>query len=272
MSKASTIRVLIAVQDPVAAAGLHTILSGPDDIVCLALPDSLDDVRDLVAANAPDVLVLDVELRRRDPRLLRDLVSTHPGTRILVYVNHSPMDCALRHMLELGGRARLSPDALARLDDCCLTSLRQRAHGCLGTGVDGDAVIHGVRTVHAGEVAAVPWLASLARMSQEPVGKTRGSSPISVRELEVMTLLAEGLSNKEIGERLGIREQTVKNHVTRTMGKLGVRNRLEVGLLSARHNLKLTDGGGIPREPPGDAEASPGPRRPLGRAGDRRMR
>ncbi|HSG09896.1 MAG TPA: response regulator transcription factor [Longimicrobiales bacterium] len=246
MPQAADIRVLIAVEDPVAAAGLHAILSLPGQIECLDLPRALDDLRGLVAADPPDVLLMDVELRRRDPQLIPDLVGTFSGLRILVYVNHSPEDCALRHMLELGGRARLSPGAVARLDDCCLMSLRQRAHGCLGTGVEAEVVVHSVRALHAGEVVAAPWLTSLARMIRHPGGGAKAVPPISVRELEIMTLLAQGLSNKQIAERLGLRQQTVKNHVTRTMEKLGVQNRLEVGLLAARHNLRLADEGAVP--------------------------
>lgn len=239
MPQASVVRILVAVKDPVAAIGLRTILSIPGEMDCLPVPDVLDDVRGLVAQDPPDVLLLDVDLRRRDATLLPHLVDTYPDLRILVYVDHSPEDCALRHMLELGGRARLSSEALARLDDCCLTSLRQRAHGCLGTGGEAEMIVQSVRSVHAGEVVAAPWLASLARMIHSPGGKGRAGPPISVRELEIMTFLAEGLSNRQIAERMGIREQTVKNHVTRTMEKLGVNNRLEVGLLAARHHLKL---------------------------------
>ena len=239
MPQASAVRVLIAIKDPVAAVGLHTILSRPGEMECLPLPAELTDIRGLVAQAVPDVLLLDVALRRQDSALLADLVDTFPALRILVYVDHSPEDCALRHMLELGGRARLSSEALTRLDDCCLRSLRQRAHGCLGSGVEADSIVQAVRSVHAGEVVAAPWLASLARTIHTPSGRSRSTAAISVRELEVMTLLAEGLSNRQIAERLGIQEQTVKNHVTRTMEKLGVNNRLEVGLLAARHHLKL---------------------------------
>jgi DNA-binding NarL/FixJ family response regulator len=232
---------LVAVKDPIASIGLRTVLEQAPGIDTLPAPDSLDDIRTLVGTDPPDVLLLDVGIRRSDPQLLGDLVDTHPGTRILVYVDHSPQDCALQHMLELGSRARLSPEALSKLDDCCLTSLRQRAQGCLGTGVPADVVVRSVRSVAAGEVAAAPWLASLAQTIHAPAGKAREQSPISVRELEVMTLLAEGLTNRQIAERLGIQEQTVKNHVTRTMEKLGVRNRTEVGLIAARHNLRLVD-------------------------------
>jgi DNA-binding NarL/FixJ family response regulator len=237
------IRVLVAVRDPVTALGLHSVLSTAPGIVCEPLPEDVEDVRALVEGTSPDVLLLDVELRRADPELLPDLAASHSATKVLVYVDHSPEECALRHMLELGGKAHLSRDALARLDDCCLTSLRQSALGCVGAGVDLLSVVNAVRAVARGEVAAAPWLACLARIVHGPPDKAREGSPISVRELEVMTLLAEGLSNKQIARRLGIREQTVKNHVTRTMEKLGVENRTEVGLLAARHNLRLIDEG-----------------------------
>ena len=81
-------------------------------------------------------------------------------------------------------------------------------------------------------------MAQGSRTIASPDGKVRERSPISARELEVMTLLAKGLS-KSRSPSVGIREQTVKNHVTRTMEKLGVENRTEVGLLAARHHLRL---------------------------------
>ncbi len=240
------IRVLMVVREPIASIGLRAILDGAQGIRCTPpSPDDTRNVRAAVARERPDVVFLDVALRREDPRLIPDIVDQHPGTRVLVYVDHSPQECAVRHLLELKGKPHLSPDALARLDDCCLTSLRQRAHGCLGTGVPADAVVKTVRAVATGEIAAAPWLAALAETVQLSTG--RESSPISARELEVMTLLAEGLSNKQIAKRLGIREQTVKNHVTRTMEKLGVQNRTEVGLLAARYRMRLVQGGDAPK-------------------------
>lgn len=238
MTEPKTIGVMVVVKDPVAAVGLRSILDAAGGIRCLApVPAEVGEVRAAVAREAPDVMLLDVALRRQDPRLIPDIVEGHPGVRVLVYVDHSPQECAVRHLLEMGGGAHLSAEALARLDDCCLTSLRQHAHGCLGTGVSPSTIVKTVRDAAAGEVTAAPWLAALAETVQLAGGRV--GSPISARELEVMTLLAEGLSNKQIAKRLGIREQTVKNHVTRTMEKLGVQNRTEVGLLAARHRLRL---------------------------------
>lgn len=237
-------RVLVAVCEPVAALGLAAILGESEDLECLPLPDDPGgDVRALVAERDPDVLLLDVTLRRADRDLIPDLIRTRPDLRILVYIDHTPEECAVRHLMELGGRARLSPEALARLDDCCFTSLRQRAHGCVGTGASPDMIVHAVRTALAGEVAAAPWLAALTSVVGAAAVGISGAAPkpISERELEVMTLLAEGMSNKLIARRLGIHEQTVKNHVTRLLEKLGAESRLEVGLLAARHNLRLSE-------------------------------
>jgi len=235
------IRVLVAVREPVTSMGLRAVLADAEGIEALPLPSDLADVRALVAQDRPDVLVLDVALRRDDPRLVPDLAAACPATRVLVYVDHSPKECALRHMLELGGRARLAPDAVAKLDDCCLMSLRQNALGCVGMGAALAEVVEAVRTVARGDVAAAPWLASLAQSVHDTTKGSRNAEAISVRELEVMTLLAEGLTNQQIAARLGIHEQTVKNHVTRTMEKLGAQNRTEVGLLAARHRLRLVD-------------------------------
>jgi len=248
VSAPATIRVLVAVQDPITVLGLQAALNAAPDMSCAAsAPERLADIRGLVAEVSPDVLLLDVALRRADPKLLPDLAATDPGTKVLVYVDHSPEECVLRHMLEVGGRAGLSPEALTRLDDCCLTSLRHAALGCVAKGTRPESVVGAVRAVAAGDVVAAPWLASLANAVQGHPSTARDASPISARELEVMTLLAKGLSNKEIAARLGLREQTVKNHVTRMMHKLGAENRTEVGLLAARHKLRLVEGEGADR-------------------------
>ena len=239
----SPVRTLIAIREPLVAAGLRAVLNEAEGIECLPLPDDLSRVREEAAAHCPDVLVLDVALRRDDPTLVPDIAAASPGTRVLVYVDHSAEECALRHMMELGGRAHLSPDAIRRLDDCCLTSLRNMAVGCIGAGAALADVVRAVRAVAAGKVAAAPWLAAVAQAVHAAGQGPHQSGGITVRELEVMTLLAQGLTNARIAERLGIREQTVKNHVVRLMEKLGVRNRTEMGILAAQHHLRLAADG-----------------------------
>jgi DNA-binding NarL/FixJ family response regulator len=234
------IDVLVAVADPIAAAGLSAILDGAEDMRCLPPVDALENVRASVAVHEPDVLVLDVVYRRLDAGLVPEIADGPTGTHVLVYVDHSAEDCGVRHMLSLGGTARLSPEALAKVDECCLTSLQHQALGCLGTGSSPDHLLRAVRTVAAGEVAAAPWLSAVTETVRGGNGGGE-PAPISAREVEIMALLGQGMSNKQIAERLGIREQTVKNHVARTMDKLGAHNRLEVGLMAARHHIRVTD-------------------------------
>jgi DNA-binding NarL/FixJ family response regulator len=237
------IDVAVAVEDPLVRLGIRTVLEGSEDCRAVALLEGPEEIPEALDRLHPDVLIMDVVYRRADEGLLSRLAERHPNCSVLVHVSHSSMECALRHLVELGGRAHLSDDAVRRLDECCLTSLRGRARGCLPQEVDPDALLRAVRSVAAGEIAAAPWLTAVARIGAEMRDGDKARRAITPRELEVMALLAEGLANKQIGRRLGIREQTVKNHVTRAMEKLGLASRLEVGLLAARMNLELTPDG-----------------------------
>lgn len=233
--------VVVAVADPISATGLRTILDGAPDVGRVTEVDSLAGVREAVERHRPRLVLLDVAYRRQDPELIPGIVRDSPGIRVLVFVDHSPEECVIREMLALGGRTKLAPDALTKLDDCCLTSLKQQASGCVGRGSTPEAVLEAVRTVARGEIAAAPWLSGVVHTLQDPAGEAL--KPISARELDVMSLLADGLNNKQIARELDIREQTVKNHVTRLMEKLGVHSRLEVGLLAARHRVKVVEEG-----------------------------
>ena len=234
------IQVLVAVSDPLTELGLRTVLDEAEDTCAVLFDPDAEGIPSAVARHEPDVLLLDVTHRRADPDLIPGIKDSHPGLHVMVLVDHAADECGVRHLLSVGGRAKLAPDALARVDDCCLTSLRQMATGCLSKDSKPEAILTAVRAVHRGEIAAAPWLttvaASLAGGTDE-----QGHAPISERELEVMGLLAEGLSNKQIARRMGIREQTVKNHVGHLMEKLGVSTRLEAGVLAAKHHLTLTE-------------------------------
>lgn len=235
------IDVLIALHDPISSIGLGVVVDGTEDLRCVGVMTNREVLRGVVHELRPDVLVLDVRHRRSDARLVPDLVEDSPETRILVAVDHGPEECALRHMLAIGGRAGLSREALDRLDDCCLTSLRQQATGCIDVSAEPETALKAIRAVAAGKLAAAPWLSAVAETVQTLSGVSpEETHPITARELEIVALLAEGLSNKQIAARLGIKEQTVKNHVGRAVGKLGAETRLEVGLMASKHHLRLT--------------------------------
>ncbi len=141
-------------------------------------------------------------------------------------------------MLSRTNAVKLTPEAYGRLNECCLLALRSSARGCAPKVGDPERLLAAIRTVAAGEVAAGPWLDALVLQSgSEPAYTETGRRRISARELDVITLVARGLENKEIARQLGIREQTVKNHLGRVMKKLGLRNRQELAVFAVKQHL-----------------------------------
>ena len=237
-------RVLIAIAEPIMEAGLQRIIDEAPDLEVVGTLPSVDGLRERATETSADVVVLDVVFRRQDPTLVPDLAAA--GARVLVFVDHSAEECSLRMALGEDGRAGLSDEAMATLDECCLMSLRHSAAGCLARGATPDTVARSLRTVADGEIAAAPWLTALAAAGTAAFAGARpgnGLRPITARELEVMALVAEGLSNKAIARRLDLKEQTVKNHLAHMMEKLGLRSRLDVGMFAFKHNVQVDDGG-----------------------------
>lgn len=228
--------VVVAVQDTFPRLGIQKALDESDVARVVSTLDSPEHLHDAIEAHRPEVLVLDVRFRRDNPGLLAELAHRHPSCRVLVLVPHKAHECALRHLLTAGGRAHLSAEAANRIDECCLTSLRGQARGCLPAEASASEVVQAVKEVAAGHVAAAPWLSAFAEVG---MGSVAEQPSITARELEVMALLADGLGNKAIARKLGIREQTVKNHLARLMSKLGLGSRAQVGLVAARYHVHV---------------------------------
>lgn len=232
--------VLVAVGDPIVGIGLEKVLADAAETRPVARVRSVAATRAEADALRPQIVLLDVAFRRADPALVPDLTAL--GARVIVLVDHPEDECALHQLVTAPSGRRLSREALEMLDDCCLVSLRASAYGCLPKGASPSRLLAAIRTVREGDIAAAPWLRETLELF--PARRTVGprlARPITRRELEVIVLIAEGLGNREIGERLGIREQTVKNHVNRVMGKLGAKRRVEIGLFALKHHLKLAD-------------------------------
>jgi DNA-binding NarL/FixJ family response regulator len=228
--------VVVAIQDELPRLGIEAALEATDAARVVASVDSPESLFAVLDEHQPRVLLLDVRFRRADATLLPALSRNYPSCRVLMYVAHTAQQCALRHLLRAGGRAQLSPGALRRIDECCLTSLRRDARGCLPSEASADDVVQAVTAVAVGQVVAAPWLSAFAEAG---MGSASGKPAITVRELEVMALLAKGLGNKAIARELGIREKTVKNHATRLMAKLGLRSRTQVGVVAARYHVRV---------------------------------
>ena len=228
------IRVLIALAMPFLRTGVRKVLDEAEDIEVLGEVSSREEVLPAIERLEPDIAVLDSDFQRAEPGLVQAIRNAQSSPSVVVMVNHSDEECVIRSMLADPSGPQFSDDAIARLSECCLMALRSSARGCVPKVAEPDRLVRAIRTVAAGGLAAGGWLGSMVgRMSDvaPEAGRVTG------RELEIISLVARGLENKEIAAELEIAEQTVKNHLSRVMKKLELRNRQEVAMFAVRVHL-----------------------------------
>jgi two-component system NarL family response regulator len=230
----SKTRILIALAVPFFRAGVRKILDEQDDLEVVGEVSAIDEVLPAVDRLQPDVAIVDTDFQRAEAGFIESIRDARPSTGVLVMVNHSDDECVLRSMLANPSGPQFSDDALTRLSECCLMALRSSARGCVPKVAEPERLIRAIRTVAAGGLAAGAWLGSMVGRMADPAPE---AGRVTGRELEIISLVARGLENKEIGAELGIAEQTVKNHLSRVMKKLELRNRQEVAMFAVRVHL-----------------------------------
>ena len=211
-----TIRVLMADDHEIFRDGVRKLLESEDDIKIVGEASNGNECVHMLAKLKPDILLLDLRMPGKDG--LAVLEETNPDsltTRIIVLTAAEDERDAVRAM-RLGARGIV---------------LKQSA---------SDLLVKSIHRVHGGEI----WMDS--RITAEVMkafaqssdnGPRRGKPLLSDREKEIVQLLAQGYRNKEIGEKLFISEQTVKNHLHNIFDKLGVSDRLELALYAIHHRL-----------------------------------
>jgi len=213
---ATTITVIIVDDHPVVRAGMRMVLDAASDVTVIAEGATGADALRLVAQQRPDVLVLDVNLPDLNgmevTRQLRDQGTT---TAILALTVHDDSQTVFG-LLESGATGYvLKDEALETL----VNAVRAAAQGQSWLS---PAVARQVVSRAVGQVPSSP----------EPP-----PFPLTRRELEVLRLLAQGLDNAAIAQRLAVTKRTVQNHVSNIYGKLGVTTRTEAALCAIRHGL-----------------------------------
>ena len=214
-----TIKVGIADNHPIYRLGLQKLLEPEDDLILIGEATNGMEAVLLAERYDPDILLLDLKMPVMDGiEVLSELAKRKMRTRVILMLTEAERDKAVR-VVRLGARGILFKDA----DQALLTK--------------------SIRKVHNGEV----WidnpilsqaLESLVSKPPAPPGMSgQRDARLSSREMEVVRCVSMGLRNKEVADKLGVSEATVKNHLTSIYSKLGVSDRLELILYAIHHRL-----------------------------------
>ena len=241
------IRIVVADGHAIDRHGFVSMLAAQPDFECVGEAANSAEAIERCARLRPAVLVLTLNLPGQSGGPALPVIhAALPGLRILAISERGVANCLV---LNPPGRARLAP--YSRLPQCdggtdCLQLAM--AHGALGTvrrSAEPEALFQAVRAVAAGQTSYEPRTGMA--FGHDSIGAgARVDFGLSLRELDVAVLLAEGQSNKEISGLLSISEPTVKKHVGQILKKLSVQDRLQAGLFVARHPLLFSRNGSTP--------------------------
>ncbi|MFD8142049.1 response regulator [Streptomyces sp. NPDC059708] len=218
---AHPIRVLLADDETMIRAGVRLILRHADGIEVVAeAPDGRQAV-ELAAAHHPDVVLLDVRMPVCDGlAAIAPLLALDPAPRVVMLTTFGD-------------------------DDNVVRALREGAAGFLLKDEGPQELISAVRAAAAGDAVLSPGVTGAVISRMLTAGEPRGAAGaaderiarLTGREREVLAMLGEGLSNQDIGTRLGIGTGTVKTHVGAILDKTGSTSRVQAALLAHRTGL-----------------------------------
>jgi len=212
------IRVLLADDQALVRSGFQMILSAQPKIEVVGEAESGRQAIDLANRLAPDVILMDVRMPNID------------GLE------------ATRRLVELGTTARIVILTTFDLDEYVYAAIRAGASGFLLKDVRPHQLVEAIEVVAAGDALLAPsvtqrLLVRFAETLARPEERASELSLLTERELEVLTLVAAGLSNAELAERLFLSETTVKTHVSSVLRKLSLRDRVQAVVLAYEAGL-----------------------------------
>jgi DNA-binding NarL/FixJ family response regulator len=216
-----SIRVLLADDQRVVREGLATLLGLLVGVEVIGTASDGDEVLALAATLHPEVVLMDIRMPRCDgveaARRLREL---DPDIKVLMLTTYAD-DRSVIDALRAGARGYLTKDAGA---EEIRRALDQVVRG--QAAIDPAVQHHLLDAIAAGPVA-----------SGSPSPEPQLPDGLTPREAEVLALIAEGLSNREIAERLYVNETTIKSHINHLFAKTGVRDRAQAVTYAFRHGL-----------------------------------
>ncbi len=213
-----TIRVLIADDHTVVRGGLVALLEDVEGIEVVA--EAADGIEAVLRARAtkPDVILMDLMMPRKTGiEAIEEIRKESPNARILVLTSYSD-------------------------DDKVFAAIKAGALGYLLKETSTQDLLQAIRDVNRGESSLHPAIArKLIRELNRPTTLPASEDPLTEREADVLILVARGLSNQEIADKLIISERTVRTHVSNILSKLHLANRTQAALYALKEGLTGLD-------------------------------
>src|SRR5574341_20447 len=212
---ATPIRILLIDDHAIVRAGLRMLLKNQRNFIVVGEAGSRDEALEIATREQPDIILLDLDLGGVSGLdFLPQLFAAASAARVIVLTGVQDT-AAYQQAIHLGAMG---------------VALKEEVP---------ETLIKAIEKVHAGEM----WLTrSMAQTLVTPEPQKAGPetariAKLTKRELEIITLVCEGLRNQQIADRLRIAEGTVRNHLTVIFGKLGVSDRFELIVYAYRHGL-----------------------------------
>jgi DNA-binding NarL/FixJ family response regulator len=218
------IRILIADDHTMVRQGLSQICDAEPDMEVVGHAANGDEARRLAALLHPHVVIMDINMPVMDGvQATKHITAARPSIGVIILTMYR-QDQHVFEAIKAGARAYLLKDA------------------------DSDELLRAIRAVAGGEALLDPGIARKMidefRRIQDSATAVDGITPLPQRDLDILRLVAQGMDNNEIGDRLGISEKTVRNRLTVIFEKLHVNNRTQAALYALRKGLATLDEAG----------------------------
>ena len=198
--------------------GLRALIATEPDLELVAEAADGVEVVDKARAHRPDVILLDMMMPRKDGLgAINDIMKEDPEARILVLTSFAE-------------------------DEKVFPAIKAGALGYLLKDCSPQELLIAIRNVYEGDASLHPTIArKLMRELSQPAGLPPTTDPLTEREVEVLRLVAQGLSNDDIAEKLVVSERTVRTHVSHILDKLHLANRTQMALYAVREGIAKLD-------------------------------
>jgi two-component system response regulator DevR len=205
-----TTRVFLLDDHEVVRRGLRELLNAEDDLEVVGEAGTVQEAYDRIPATSPDVAVLDVRLPDGNGiEACREIRSRHPETRCIMLTSFSD-------------------------DEAVYAAIMAGAAGYVLKQVRGTDLVNGIRRVAAGDSLLDPSVTTRVLERIRHRDDVDELAALTDQERAILELIAEGLTNRQIGERMFLAEKTVKNYVSNMFSKLGMSRRTEAAAYAAK--------------------------------------